>query len=103
MTTQYNVPIKVLDEKVEWRIQSDLANYPSFSDGSGNLIQTCFSKEKLRYVGEFIVIKTLIKQNAEIAFDVLQGIEGLVVLPISESLWEEELEIHRKNRERVSL
>ena len=103
MVTQYNVPIKVLDETVTWRIHSDLTGYSSFTDRSGNLEQTCFSLEQLPYVGEMIVIKTLKKQNAQIAYDVLSGIEGLVVLPITESLWEEELGNFRGKTEKVSL
>jgi hypothetical protein len=37
MTIQYNVPIKVLDKEVEWRIQNSLTGYDCFVDRSGNL------------------------------------------------------------------
>ena len=92
MTTQYNVPVKVLDSSKEWMVQSSLANYSIFTDRSGNLQDTCFSREKLPYVGEFIVVKTLKEEAAQVAHKVLSGIEGLLVLPINKCSWEEDKE-----------
>lgn len=90
MTTQYNVPIKVLDPNKERLIQYSLTGYGVFTDRSGNLEGTCFSKENVPCVGEFIIVKTLKKEAAETAYDVLSAIEGLVVLPITECIFEED-------------
>ncbi len=92
MTIQYNVPVKVLDSSKEWRIQNALQGYRVFTDGSGNLDQTCFSREKVPYAGELIVVKTLKQEAAQTAHKVLSGIEGLLVMPITESSWEEDKE-----------
>ena len=92
MTTQYNVSVKVLDSSKEWRIQNALQGYHVFTDGSGNLDRTCFSRERVPYVGELIVVKTLKQEAAQTAHEVLSGIEGLLVMPIMESSWEEDKE-----------
>ncbi len=92
MTVQYNVPIKVLDSSQEWRIQNSLQGYRVFTDRSGNLKDTCFSNEDVPYVGELVVVKTLKKEAAQTAYDVLRGIEGLLVMPITECSWEEDKE-----------
>ncbi len=90
MTIQYNVPVKVLDPSQEWRIQNSLQPYRIFTDRRGNLEDTCFSKETLPYVGELIVLKTLKKEAAATASEVWRGIEGLLVMPITECSWEED-------------
>ncbi len=90
MTVQYNVPIKVLDPDKEWMIQNSLQGYRVFTDRSGNLEGTCFSKENVPYVGEVVVIKTLKQEAAQTAREVLSGMEGLLVLPITECEWEED-------------
>lgn len=90
MTTQYNLPIKVLDSSQEWRIQNSLRGYRVFTDGNGNLKDTCFSREKVPYVGELVVVKFLKQEVAQTAYDVLRGIEGLLVMPITECSWEED-------------
>ena len=90
MTLQYNLSIKVLDPKVEWRIQQNLKGYKVFTDEYGNLKDTCFGKEDVPYVGEIVVMKTLRKEAAETAHELLKGIEGLVALPITECDWEED-------------
>ena len=90
MAAHYNVSVKVLDSSKEWMIQSSLTGYRVFRDRSGNLDRTCFSRENVPYVGELIVVKTLKKEAAEIAHQVLSAIEGLVVLPINESVLESE-------------
>ncbi len=90
MTIQYNVPVKVLDLTKETRIQSSLQGYDVFTDSSGNLDRTCFSAEDVPYVGKLIVVKTLKEDVARVAHDVLNGIEGLLVMPITESSWEED-------------
>jgi len=92
MTTQYNVPIKVLDSSQEWLIQHSLTGYRVFSDRSGNLEDTCFSRENVPYVGELVVVKTLKQEAAKTAYDVLRGIEGLLIMPITECSWEEDKE-----------
>jgi len=94
MTVQYNVSVKVLEASQEWRIQNSLQGYRVFTDRSGNLEDTCFSRENLPYVGELIVVKTLKQEAAQTAYDVLGGIEGLLVLPITECSYEED----KKNR-----
>jgi len=43
METQYNLPIKVIDKKQEFRIQYSLQGYRVFTDQHGNLDRTCFS------------------------------------------------------------
>lgn len=90
MTIQYNIPIKVLDSSKEWMIQSSLAGYKVFTDRSGNLEDTCFSRENLPYVGELIVVKTLKQDAAKIAHQVLSRLEGLLVMPINEGNLEED-------------
>lgn len=85
MTIQYYVPIKVLDSDREHMIQTALQPYRVFTDEHGNLDRTCFSREEFPYVGEIVVIKTLKEEAAKIAHEVLSGIEGLLVLPITES------------------
>ncbi|MFC1682246.1 hypothetical protein ACFL0X_01350 [Nanoarchaeota archaeon] len=95
MTIQYNVQVKVLDSSQEWRIQNSLQGYRVFTDKSGNLEDTCFSRENVPYAGELIVVKTLKQEAAQTAYDVLGGIEGLLVMPISECSWE-------KDKERVA-
>ena len=103
MTKQYNVPIKVLDDSKEWMIQTALQPYRVFSDEHGNLDRTCFSRENFPYVGEFIVVKTLKKEAAEKAYEILKGIEGLLVLQIGESVWEEDKKrVARVNRKGVA-
>jgi len=92
MTTQYNVPIKVLDKEQEYRIQSSLQKYKIFTDEHGNLEKTCFSKENFPYLGQLVVVKTLKQKAAKIAYDVLSGIEGLSVMPITKCSWEEDVE-----------
>ena len=84
MTIQYNVPVKVLDKSKEWIIQNSLQGYRVFTDRSGNLDSTCFSRENIPYVGDIIVVKTIKEDAAKTAHDVLSGIEGLVVLPTTE-------------------
>ncbi len=99
MTVQYNVPVKVLDSSKEWRIQNSLQGYRVFTDRSGNLDGTCFSREKVPYVGEVIVVKTIKQEAAKTAFEVLGGIEGLLVLPITEcSLEEDKKRVAKANK-----
>jgi hypothetical protein len=83
MTQQYNVPIKILNEESRGRIQTALQPYGNFSE-RGNL-RGVFSREYLLYVGEVIVYKTNSKELASEAQEILKTIEGLVVLPITES------------------
>ena len=90
MKIQYNVAVKVLNPFQEWRIQQSLQNYTVFTNKSGYLEDTCFSKEDIPYVGELVVVKTLKKDAAKTAHHVLSGIEGLVVMPITECDWEED-------------
>jgi|SRR3989344_2679120 len=90
MTIQYNVSVKVLDPTKEWMLQHSLQGYRVFTDRSGNLEDTCFSKENISCVGEMTIVKTLKKEAAEIAYSVLSEVEGLLVLPINESSWEED-------------
>ena len=92
MTTQYNVPVMVLDISKEWMIQNSLAGYRIFTDRSGNVEDTCFSRENVPYVGKLVVVKTLKQEAAQTAYDVLRGIEGLLVMPITECNWEEDKE-----------
>ncbi len=92
MAIQYNVPVKVLDSSQEWMIQGSLTSYRVFTDRSGNLENTCFSRENVPYAGELIVMKTLKQEAAKTAYEVLRGIEGLLVLPITECSWEEDEE-----------
>jgi len=102
MTVQYNVPVKVLDPDKEHMVEYALRPYGVFTDRSGNLEDTCFSRENLPYVGKFIVVKTLKKEAAKTAHRVLGGIEGLLVLPITECIWEEDknkIESDRISRE----
>jgi len=84
METQYNLPIKVLDKNQEWRIQNTLQGYRVFSDQHGNLDRCQFSREELPYVGEMIIFKTLKKEAVDKAVEVLKGIEGLLLLPVTE-------------------
>ena len=103
MTTQYNVPVKVLDTSKEWTIQSSLQRYKIFTDSSGNLDGTCFSRENLPYVGELIVVKTIKQEAAETANRVLSGIEGLLVLPVTECSLEEDKErVARLRKEKLA-
>ena len=95
MTTQYNVAVKVLDSSKEGMIQTSLQPYRVFTDRSGNLEDTCFSVENVPYVGEVVVVKTLKQEAAKTAYDVLKGIEGLLVMPITECSFE-------KDKERVA-
>ena len=90
MTVQYNIPIKVLDPSKRWMIQHSLKPYRVFTDESGNLDGTCFSKENVPYVGELIVVKTIKQEAAKLAYEIFHDIEGLLVLPINESNLESE-------------
>jgi len=99
MIIQYNVPIKVLDPEKGYLIQNSLAKYPIFTDGSGNLDGTCFSCENLPYIGEVVVVKTIKEKAAKTAHEVLKGIEGLVVLPITQSTLEEDKQLVDRARE----
>ena len=90
MIIQYNVPVKVLDPSKERMIQNSLQGYKVFTDRSGNLEDTCFSREHVPYVGELVVVKTLKEEAARTAYEVLRGIEGLLVLPITKSSWEQD-------------
>ncbi len=90
MTIQYNVPVKVVLPSQEYLIEHSLRPYRVFSDTRGHLDRTCFSREQLPYVGEVIVVKTLKKEAAEVAHEVLSRIEGLLVLPITECDWEKD-------------
>ncbi len=83
-TTEYYVPIKVTDPGQEAYIQTILQGYPVFTTQSGDLNQTCFSRENLPFVGEMIVVKTRSRIAAETARDALSGIEGLLILPLTE-------------------
>lgn len=85
MITQYNIPIISLDKSKEFLIQQSLQGYRCFTNESGNLDGTCFSKEQAQYIGAFTVIKTISLEAANTAHKILSGIEGLVVLPIKES------------------
>ena len=100
MTTQYNIAIKVLKPEVESRIQTSLQGYSIFTDRSGNLQDTCFSRENVPYAGELIVVKTLKKLLAEKAHDVLSRIEGLLVLPVTECDWREDVKSIESARKR---
>ena len=80
---QYNVPIKVLDEASRGRIQTILQPHGNFSE-RGNL-KGVFSRENLPYAGELIVYKTNDRELASEAREILKNIEGLLVLPITES------------------
>ena len=88
--TQYNVAVKVINPDMESRIQQYLKPYRCFTDESGNLKDTCFSREQLPYVGEMIVVKTLNREAADTAYTVLSKLEGLLVLPINECSWYED-------------
>lgn len=102
-TTQYNVAVKVLDPSREQFIQQSLVGYRALADESGNLKDTRFSREDIPYVGEVVVVKTLNYEVAQIAYEVLGGIEGLVVLPITECCWEEDKErVARGKREKIT-
>jgi hypothetical protein len=85
MTTQYNIPIKVVDGNQNWKIQHTLQGYKPMTDRSGNLKNTCFSKEEVPYVGEVIVVKTSKLRKALDISKLLKTIEGLIVLPVTES------------------
>ena len=102
MTVQYNIPIKVIDPIKEWMIQTRLQDYRILTDRSGNLESICFSKENLPYVGEMTIVKTLKKEAAKLAYMILSGIEGLLVHPINESIWEEDLKRVKELRDSVT-
>jgi hypothetical protein len=87
--TEYYVPIKVITPSQEGAIQSALQGYPIFTTASGDLNQTCFSRENLPFVGEMIVIKTRSRLAAKTAQESLSGIEGLLVLPLTEKTLDE--------------
>lgn len=91
MTIQYVIPIKVIDSSKDLIIQNSLRSYESFTDGRGNLKSGCFSHEKVDYVGEIVVVRILEKDVALMTRTALSRIEGLVVLPITESDWEEDV------------
>lgn len=90
MQRQYNVPIIPLTEEAEKMIQGRLRPYSVFSDEQGNLDHTGFFEERLPYVGRLIVIKTLKEEAARTAYAVLTGVEGLVVLPVTECRHEDD-------------
>jgi len=90
MTTQYNVAVKVLKEERRNAIVTSLQGYRIFTDRSGNLDGTNFSRETVPYIGDITIVKTLKKEAAEKAHEVLSEIEGLLVLPITESIWEQD-------------
>ncbi len=89
MTIQYNVPVKILDNTKD-SVPTFLQGYKVFTDRHGNLDRTCFSYECFPLIGSFVVVKTLKKDAAEKAVEVLSGIEGLLVLPVTESVLEDE-------------
>ena len=90
MTVQYNVPVVVLDPNKRYLVQHALKGYKCFTDRSGNLDGTCFSKETVPCVGELYIVKTIKREAAETAHEVLSGIEGLLVLPINQCNMEED-------------
>jgi hypothetical protein len=103
MVIQYNVPVKVLDETKRYLIELSLKGYKIFTNRSGNLEATCLSRENMPYVGELIVMKTLKQGAAQKAYEVLSGIEGLLVMPISQCSWEEDRErIDKEDKERTN-
>ena len=89
MTINYNVPVKVLDPENESIIEKSLRGYDVFVDRSGNLDGTDFIRQTVPYVGEIIVVRTIKEKAARTAYKVLSGIEGLVVLPVTECTPEE--------------
>jgi hypothetical protein len=88
LPTQYNIAVKVINPEDTWKIQTSLQRYSVFVDRSHNLDRTTFVREELPYIGEVIVIKTLKREAAEVAREVLTSIEGLLVLPTTECPWE---------------
>ena len=88
-TTHYYVPIKVINPHYGEMVQTALQAYPIFTTPNGDLNQTCFSRENLPFVGDVTVVKTRSRLVAETAHEILSGIEGLIILPITESILEE--------------
>ncbi|MDP3992569.1 MAG: hypothetical protein U1B79_00435 [Candidatus Pacearchaeota archaeon] len=102
MTVQYNVPVKVLIPSRESMVEESLKPYDIFTNkNDDNLEDTRFSRENLPYVGKLIVVKTLKKEAAKKAYEILSGIEGLLVLPISECSWEDDRDGKRRLRQPI--
>ena len=71
----YNLPIKVLNETGEANVRNKL-----YSGSVGILVTECPP-----YVGKMLVYRTLEKKYVEQAETSLKGIEGILVLPITET------------------
>lgn len=79
MNNQYNVVI-VGKESDPWNAIAGTTQRVLPYDQSGNPNRWVFSREKLAYVGDCIVLKTLDESTAQTAFDALKGIEGVIAL-----------------------
>ncbi len=89
---QYNVPIS-LRGVTNGTMQQYLQPYSqTFTDRSGNLDSTCFSRETHPTYGEVIIFKTLHKAAPPVVRRVLGGIDGIFVHPTEECSWEEDKE-----------
>jgi hypothetical protein len=97
---QYNVAIKDLRAGIPnpgWGISNMFQGYKEFTDGSGNLDRTAFSRETWKYGGEFVVIKTLKPEVVDIVYTVLRNVKGLIVLPMQKCRWEDPSKSRRKS------
>jgi hypothetical protein len=83
MILQFNVPIKVIDdESVRRKIHIEGEGY--------------FLEKDFPYIGHLIIYQTNDKELARRAHKILTGIEGIVVLPVTES--NEEVSLAQKHR-----
>jgi hypothetical protein len=103
---QYNIAVLPTNgreiREMGSRVQQYLQGYRCFTDGSGNLQGTGFHRERIPYIGEAVIIRTIRKEAADTAQRVLSGvsdIEKWLVLPTNECSHEEDKERIQRARE----
>lgn len=89
-TIQYNVPVSVINEEARHFVQSALQPYRVFTTERGHLDRTAFGKDHIPYIGDVAIIKTLKRDAAVKAYEVLSLIDGLQVHPIFTCSWEDD-------------
>lgn len=91
MTKQYNLAMKLVGEERRWMLEEAKPNAVITYGLNGDINERCLSIETLPYIGELLVFKTLEMGEAEIYFRCFSRIEGMLVFPITECEWEQEL------------
>lgn len=81
MPKQYNVAIFYDNEEAKGRVLTHSQRVLPF-DVSGNCLGWTFSSEDLKYVGKFLVFKSINESSANIAHREFGELEGIFVRPV---------------------